>query len=654
MKKFVIKSITMRNFRGAKEVVTSFDPMVTTISGRNGSGKSRHFDAFLWCLFGKDMEDRKDFNVKTVGLDGKSQNEVNTEVELVADIDGSTNTLRRVLTEVWTKPKGQEERVFKGNSTECFWNDVPLKVSEFESRVQGIIDASLFKMLTNPSFFPSMKWQDQRAMLFQMAGTLSDYELASRKPEYAALLDKISGKSFAEYKAQLAAQKRKIKDELDGIQPRIDQTQKMMPEAMDWEAIKSQLETKQAEIADLETKMSDIVKANRAKYDAIKELQDKKHKLESEAANLVNAARLAFEAKQSEEGAGLRRAESAVRVLTGEIKSLTDELNGVKTRISRVSADIDDKRTQYGTESAKQYEGDGKCHHCQQALPSTMLETAKHDFAEAQKKRLEFTVTDGNSLKDTLATLKSQESDLEKKIVAEQDKLDILNAEVAKLKQEAPKDLESFNASEVPGCREIAKEIEAIQAEIDKATAEAKTDEVAPGLAEKKKALQDEMLTLVQHLNQKDVIAKYETEIKSLHEREKVLGQELSNCEKDEYTMSQFTKAKIEDAEQRINGMFSMTKFRLFEYTIDGNEVEVCKPMLDGVEYGTVNTAGKVAIGLDIIRALQRFHNAQFPIFCDGAESVNEFPQMENQMIYLRVTDETTLSVSTQNYQLTA
>ena len=64
MKQVTLKSITLCNFKGEQERTTTFNPDVTTISGGNGLGKSRHFDAFIRLLFGKDAHDRKDYEIK--------------------------------------------------------------------------------------------------------------------------------------------------------------------------------------------------------------------------------------------------------------------------------------------------------------------------------------------------------------------------------------------------------------------------------------------------------------------------------------------------------------------------------------------------------------------------------------------------------------
>ena len=58
MKKVILNSLTLTNFKGEHDRTTTFNADITTIAGANGLGKSRHFDAFLWLLFGKDKENR--------------------------------------------------------------------------------------------------------------------------------------------------------------------------------------------------------------------------------------------------------------------------------------------------------------------------------------------------------------------------------------------------------------------------------------------------------------------------------------------------------------------------------------------------------------------------------------------------------------------
>ena len=140
-------------------------------------------------------------------------------------------------------------------------------------------------------------------------------------------------------------------------------------------------------------------------------------------------------------------------------------------------------------------------------------------------------------------------------------------------------------------------------------------------------------------------IDKAKEEISRLEEAGRELSQSIATIEKQEYTATQFTKKKIEDCEERINSMFSIVKFQLFDYTQEGNEFEVCTPIVNGTPYAVANTASQVNAGLDIINTLCKFNNICAPVFIDGAESVNNYIDIPSQMILLQVTKDKQLVI---------
>ena len=132
----------------------------------------------------------------------------------------------------------------------------------------------------------------------------------------------------------------------------------------------------------------------------------------------------------------------------------------------------------------------------------------------------------------------------------------------------------------------------------------------------------------------------------ALEARGKDLAQQIADIEREEYTIQQFTKIKIDECEKRINAKFRCVAFRLFDYTLEGNPVETCIPLIGGVAYGSANTAAQVNAGLDIINALSRFYGVSAPIFIDNRESVNEIIPTQSQIINLVVTNDKQLSIS--------
>ena len=99
MKRITIEELHLLNFRGARDVRVRFTAGTNIVSGDNGTGKSTLMDAFLWLLFGKDAEERKDCEIKRIEA-GETLRRTDATVECRLDVDGQQNTLRRSLREV--------------------------------------------------------------------------------------------------------------------------------------------------------------------------------------------------------------------------------------------------------------------------------------------------------------------------------------------------------------------------------------------------------------------------------------------------------------------------------------------------------------------------------------------------------------------------
>lgn len=653
MKKVTLKSITMRNFRGEKDRTTTFGDVETTIMGDNGLGKSRHFDAFVWLLFGKDTKDRKDYNIKTT-IDGKPLERVNTEVSAVLDVDGERIELRRVYAEKWVKPRGQVEERFDGHEHEVSWNDVPLKVNEYNSRINSIINDSVFKMITNPMFFATnMKWQEQREVLFQLAGTITDNEIAAQKPEYAALLDKITGKSLADFKREISARKKKLKDELETIQPRIDQTHKLMPETTDFNALEVEIESLDKQLENIEKAISDKTTAIRQQYQGVQKKQSEINELKQKRQQVLHEAKTTAKDSAFEANALRRNLESNIKALANEIAieersitALENELASLKVKLTAKNEETVALRQSWHDENAKEYTGDDTCNECGQLLPEERRENARKNFTESKATKLAQITQNGKRLRNEAEQIEQDIVDSEKRLKTAKNGLNGKNENLTSLKSQleemAVVEESEIIPDELPEYSELTKQIQALEETLEDGTEEIDTTE----LQTQKKDISAKRDLAKSELKNRDLISQYNTEIGNLEAKGKQLAQQIADVEREEYTIQNFTKAKIEECERRINGLFTMVTFKLFDYTIDGNEVETCIPLVEGVPFGTKNTAGQVNGGLDIINALVKFHGVSAPIFIDGRESVNRLIQTESQIINLVVTKDKKLVIN--------
>lgn len=652
MKQVVLKSLTLCNFKGEQARTTNFNPDVTTISGGNGLGKSRHFDAFIWLLFGKDAHDRKDYEIKT-RVNGEELHKCECSVTGVIDVDGEEITLKRAFVEDWVKPRGQVEQVYKGNHTECWWNDAPVNVSEYDKRIQSIVDSSVFKMITNPAFFVNMKWQLQREQLFQLAGVVTDAEIAAGNPQFAKLLDVISGKSLADHKKELAARKKRLSDELKQIQPRIDQTQKMKPEPEDFAVIEAQIADIDKQIADIDAQIADMNTAIRKQYEAEQVKQSRLNELTTQAQQVV------FDAKTKAQDAAYE-ANAQRREIANEIKTLQSQFDvnkrnctAIQVDIARIHRDIDKCKGEQDTlreswhkENAKEYSGETTCPHCGQALPDDMIAKAKDVFDKAKIGNLTDITNKGKSLGEKIAQLEADAAQMQKYVdeYREENKgLDeCIKSAQATLETLPEKATAEIVPDNIPEWVDLQKQIADIKATISTDNTGVDTSALQAAKADLNKQ-RNELST---RLAKRGAIKRCDDEITNLEARGKELSQAIADIERDEYTVEQFTRAKIDECEKRINAKFKFVTFRLFDYTLDGNPVETCIPLCDGVPYGGANTASQVNAGLDIINALCAYYGICAPIFIDNRESVNNIIPVQSQIINLVVTNDNKLTVS--------
>lgn len=651
MKQVILKSLSLCNFKGEKERTTNFNVDVTTISGGNGLGKSRHFDAFIWLLFGKDAQDRKDYEVKT-RVNGEELHNVECSVSGVIAVDGEEVTLKRAFVEDWVKPRGQVERVFKGNHTECWWNETPVNVSEFDKRVHEIVDSNVFKMITNPAFFVGMNWKLQREQLFQLAGTITDVEIASSNPDFALLLDKISGKSLADFKAEIAARKKRLKNELEQIQPRIDQTHKMMPENEDFHAIEMEIERADREIADIDKAIADVTAAIRKQYEKEQAKQNKANALKSECQQIVFNAKTKAQDAVFEANASRRELENQVKDKERAIENTQKEITAGQVEIAKVHREIDEINTEQArlrndwfAENEKTYNGENICPHCGQNLPEDMIAKAREVFTKAQVCKCDEISTKGKQLGEKMAILEAKVAEIKQDVDNATKNKATLCVELDTLKArfiEIPVvDVATVVPENIPEWVAKQKEIADIEATISTDNSGVDTTE----LQNQKTTWNTLRDGLKARLAKRDDIARCEKEISQLEENGKKLAQQIADVEREEYTVEQFTKTKIDECEKRINAMFKFVSFRLYDYTFEGNAVETCIPLVDGVPYGSANTAGQVNAGLDIINTLCRHYGICAPIFFDGRESVNDIIPTESQIINLVVTKDNKLTI---------
>ena len=107
------------------------------------------------------------------------------------EIDGKEVELKKTQRQNFVKKRGTQNPVLQGNVNEYEIDGYPRSAKDYEEYINGIVSDDLFKMLTNPTYFPNMPWKDQRATIMKFASDVSDIELAEELYQGNAFADEL-------------------------------------------------------------------------------------------------------------------------------------------------------------------------------------------------------------------------------------------------------------------------------------------------------------------------------------------------------------------------------------------------------------------------------------------------------------------------------
>lgn len=662
MKKVIeIKNLSLNNFKGIKSLKIDFENQ-TDIYGANGTGKTTIADAVNWLWFGKDSSDRKDFEIKTLDVFGKAIPMIEHEVSAVYIIDSDTVTMRRILKENWVKKRGSIESEFSGNVTECYWNDVPMLVSDFNKKVDAILNEQVFKMITSPNYFNQIEWKQRRGILTQIAGEVSDEEIADGNPAYLALIANLTqGKTMEDYKAQITASVKKAKDDLKAIPTRIDEVTRQKPIAQDFVSLEKEREDFQSQLDKVDSELADASTAFQSKLDAQKDLRISINNVGVDIKNIESNALTEARQRLTPDTSTLDRLTKSLSDKDHEYKSyqnavqtLSNKKTAIENEIKILDGKIQGKRDELGVENAKELtfnDGDCQCPTCKQDLPVGDVEAKKVEalatFKTNKNRLLNAITTQGKAWSDEKANLQTEVDGLFTRINNGNTSMNEASHEIERIKGEI-EILNKVSSTELPSEESVYQSVISLNAEYSKKKSELETLKAQlveiptvnnEELTAKRKELVDAIDNIKGQLNLKTQIESCDNRITELKREESTLGQQIVDVEKIQFTIENFIKEKIDRLEATINDKFKMVSFKMFDEQINGGLKENCVAMVNGVPYSDLNTASKINAGLDIINTLCEFYGVTAPIFIDNAESVHTLIDTESQLVRLVVSE---------------
>ena len=386
MTRIQIDRLRLENFKCHRSLELDFSGQNVAIYGDNAAGKTSVYDALTWLLFGKDSAGNGEKNIEVKPLDAAgavADHNAITAVEAALLVAGEPVTLRRTYREVWSTKRGSSVETFDGHTSEYYIDGVPCKKNAFDSRICDIVPEDTFRLLTSVSYFAQdLHWQKRRAVLFGIAGAMSDREIMATDSRFSQLSQTLGKMSLDDYRRKLAAERKQLTGVKTDIPARISECQKTIEDLqnIDYEGIKEQIRALEQEA-------------------------------EQVAAQIGNTG--------ADEGARLR---SDLAKLEQRIARDKTQLQAAERSAVTYEKSIEESRARWISVNQEVFTG-GNCPTCGQSLPAHQLRAATEAFESRKRSRLQ-------EIERTAATQKEAKEQ-------EQSRVDQLTPEIRQAEEQA-------------------------------------------------------------------------------------------------------------------------------------------------------------------------------------------------------------------------
>lgn len=651
MKTVELKQLNIENYKKFESAEYQFAPR-TMVSGRNRQGKSTLMDAYFDVLTGKLADGTSPNCVRRKENGEEAEGIVARELTLL--IDGEETVIRK------------ETKKGKSSSTTKYQVDgFAYNQTKYKEFLKGISDSETIMMCSNARVFLNelrKSTASARAMLEKMAGFNVDKVLQDN-PEVSEI---IKNHSVEEVVKKLNKDRKDIQKKIDVKKVEIDTLKKQeIPDATVLEEKREQVLNHLTKLRQKEQQLSDSGKAYDELSYEIVGLKKSRDAIISNAAEALQEEKRKIVSLLNNRQIEKMKEENHLRNLENEL-SKTENPKRLESMILQLQEKY---KAQYATEynnSSKLEDIQNEqfdptvaiCPTCGQVLPADEMERLKAEFEQKKQERIKAELdkkTDFENAKQqnlreineegkkTVEEKKKAEikrEQLEKDIEASKKSIAILLTEISKTNKE----LESIAEPDMSG----NEEYQAVVAEIQK------KQEQLDGLtnnSEEKAAVQAERMSAEKELTgietkiemAKQAVQKQAETLEQLNADRKKLGQEDSDIQQKLDMLKEFSIKKNQALAEAINPHFKHFKFQFLDYTQDGEPVEVCKMICDGIGYfDGLNHSDQILCNIDLVTGLQELNGLNLPIWVDDVESVNadRIPDTGRQMILLKVSDD--------------
>lgn len=656
MKKVTLKKISVENYK--KFEAREFDfAGRTEVSGRNRQGKTSLMDAYFDVLTGKLADGTLPNNIRRK-VDGE---EVNDPVvrELVIDVDGTEYVVQKK-----TK-KGKSS-----NTVEYYVNGIKRNKTEYMEILKRIADPDTIAMCSNARVFLNeiqKATAKARETLGGIAG-FSESQFRAEHPEYEWIKNEgVEGDSIEEILKARRRELRKAKSDVDDIAKQIRKEQGRQVECDET------LPTQRDDLLDLlkeNEKQEKVLSDASREYDRISiELAGLKRSRDA----LVEKAGESIRENHDRITSLLYTLKSDKKNAENKLRLAEMDLEHANKGIERHKAALAQAKKKYTEVLKEKWDGDTEltairgeefdpaaaiCPTCGQALPEEQVETAKRkfefnkqsriakkleekeQFEKDKRTKLEKITEDGNEASDGLKIANETKKESETAIEATKKDLTSLTLEITETEKEAEKPIPKPDMSGNEEYKAVCDKISALEESLND-IGNGENDRIL--LSNNRHSLEAKL---------RDVEAKIKTQtarleekannLETMQEEQKKLSQKQANIQQKVDQLTEYSIEKNKALAAVINPHFKHFQFQFLDYTQDGEPLETCRMICNGIDYANgLNHSDRILCDIDLVMGLQEMNDLRLPVWVDDTESVNSdrIPGLDTQMILLKVSD---------------
>ena len=619
-----IKRISLENFKGCRNGNYEFAD-ISNVKGANGVGKTTIATALFWVFADKDYGLKSNPAIRPLGVE-----EVTPRVDIDLEIGGKSVSVAKF--QKCTKKNGtiSLSNSYEVNSIEYGERDFKAKMNEYG------FDFDLFLPLSHAEVFTSKKADEMRKILFSMASSKTDLEIAQATDGSEEVVELLDNYNLEEIKAMQNSTIRKIKEDY----------------GKDGEILRAKIEGLEMSKVDIDVAELNLhknsIKEQIENVKAMQSASDSAAEIYNKLVDDIMALKIQLSEMQSKANAELKeqRSELASKITDKEYllkltdKSLKDAERNVElsnVEISALSTAIEKCRKEYAdTQNLKFDENSLVCAYCGQEYPTDKKEQIKAEFEQRKATQLEQITKNGTDLKARLENAEKAHKDLIVEMKEHAESVKMLNKVITELKEQLIAIPTGVDISGTDEYKSITFQIEAKENERNELVLNDNNDKLAE--------LQEQLLEVERKIALSNRNVEIDEEIENLQKKQIEYEQNKADAEKILYQLDLINKKKNEMLSADINSHFELVEFKLFDYLKNGDYKECCVPTVKGKDLSvSTNTGLEMLMKLDIIKGLQKFYEQFYPVFLDNAECLSDESKktinMNCQMIYLSVAE---------------